>query len=177
MPSDYFKPDETPKIGVLINPLSGGNLNGLTAIRRVISDHPRVLHADARTPVEMLNVLMQFAQQDVNLLAVNGGDGTVQAVLTHLFQQQPFERLPLLAVLQSGTTSMTARDVGFSGSRVKSLIKLFRWVNQGIGQPQIIRRPVLQVQAPGHPARCGMFFGTAGIGARAPGGRTAARVR
>jgi hypothetical protein len=66
-----------------------------------------------------------------------------------------------LTVLQSGTTSMTARDVGFRGSRVKALQKLFRWTRSGEGQPLILKRPVLKVEAPGHPARFGMFFGAA----------------
>jgi hypothetical protein len=96
-------------------------------------------------------------------LAINGGDGTVQAVLTNLFHHQPFSILPMLAVLQSGTTSMTARDVGFSGSRVKSLQKLFNWAAAAEGEPRVIQRPVLQVQAPGHQTRYGMFFGTAAI--------------
>jgi hypothetical protein len=71
--------------------------------------------------------------------------------------------MPLLTVLQAGTTSMTARDVGICGSRNKSLRKLFRWAAVGEGKPAVIRRPVLQVQAPGHPSRYGMFFGTAAI--------------
>ena len=163
MLSEYLKPGESPQIGVLINPLSGGNLSGLGAIRRVIRENPNVLHHDAQTPPQVLEALTQFARRDVNLLAVNGGDGTVQAVLTHLFDHRPFKTLPLLAVLQSGTTSMTARDVGFSGSRVKSLKKLFRWAAAGDGPARIIKRPVLKVLAPGHPIRYGMFFGTAAI--------------
>jgi diacylglycerol kinase family enzyme len=161
--AEIINSDTAPKIGVLINPLSGGNLSGLEAVRQVISEHPQVLYQDARTPSEILETLTYFARQDVNLLAVNGGDGTVQAVLTHLFNQRPFRSVPLLAVLQSGTTSMTARDIGFSGSRVKSLQKLFRWAIMGKGRPQINQRPVLRVQSPGHPARCGMFFGTGAI--------------
>ena len=102
-------------------------------------------------------------RSDVNLVVVNGGDGTVQAVLTALFHHRPFETLPLLAVLQSGTTSMTARDVGFSGSPVKALEKIFRWADSGQGDPLILRRPVLEVRAPGHDPRYGMFFGTAGV--------------
>ena len=160
---DWYKSGEIPLVGVLINPLSGGNQRGLDAIRQVIDGYPRVLHYDAQTPREIMEALTHFARQGVNLLAVNGGDGTVQAVLTHLFNHNPFQSMPLLAVLQSGTTSMTARDVGFPGSRVKSLLKLFRWAMKGEGQPRIIRRPVLRVRAPGHPARCGMFFGTAAI--------------
>jgi len=160
---DFIKSGTPPKIGVLINPLSGGNRNGLGAIRSLIDQYPRVVHCDVQTPQDVLGALVDFARRDVDLVAVNGGDGTVQAVLTHLFHHQPFARLPMLAVLQSGTTSMTARDVGFSGSRVKSLKKLFRWATAGDGTPRVIQRPVLRVQAPGHPIRYGMFFGTAAI--------------
>ena len=160
---DFIKSGKTPKIGVLINPLSGGNLSGLGAIRRLINQYPQVIQRDVQTPDDVLQALREFARREVDLLSVNGGDGTVQAVLTNLFHHQPFASLPMLAVLQSGTTSMTARDVGFTGSRVKSLKKLFKWATVGDGEPRVIQRPVLQVQAPGHPTRYGMFFGTAAI--------------
>ena len=160
---DFSSSRRRPRIGVVINPLSGGNLNGLGDIRRIIDDHPQVVHCDVQTPQEVLAGLRDFADQDVDLLAVNGGDGTVQAVLTALFHQQPFEIQPLLAVLQSGTTSMTARDVGFSGSRRQSLRKLFRWAATGTGNARMLERPVLRVQAPGHQTRYGMFFGASAI--------------
>ena len=160
---DFLRSGRRPRIGVVINPLSGGNLNGLGDIRRVINDYPQVVHCDVQTPQDVLAALRDFANHEVDLVAVNGGDGTVQAVLTALFHHQPFEAQPLLAVLQSGTTSMTARDVGFSGSRVKSLEKLFRWTAIGTGNPRVIDRPVLRVQAPGHQTRYGMFFGASAI--------------
>ena len=160
---DYFSSGQTPHIGVLINPLSGGNRNGLEAVRSLIHDHPQVVQCDVQTPSDVLEALKDFARQKVDLLAVNGGDGTVQAVLTTLFHHQPFVTQPLLAVLQSGTTSMTARDVGFAGSRLKSLKKLFSWAVAGDGNPEVIQRPVLQVTAPGHRTRYGMFFGASAI--------------
>ena len=160
---DVSKSDQPPRVGVVINPLSGGNLNGLGDIRRLINDHPQIAHRDVQTPQEVLAALRDFARQKIDLLAVNGGDGTVQAVLTALFHFQPFEIQPLLAVLQSGTTSMTARDVGFSGSRIRSLKKLFKWAATGAGNSRVINRPVLQVQAPGHQTRYGMFFGASAI--------------
>ncbi len=161
--SDILAPGHTPRIGVLINPASGGNKNGLPGIRRTILQYPRASQCDVRKPPDVLAALAEFARNDVNLVVVNGGDGTVQAALTALLHHRPFETLPLLAVLQSGTTSMTARDVGFAGSPVKALEKIFRWAEGGQGDPVILRRPVLQVQAPGHDPRYGMFFGTAGI--------------
>jgi diacylglycerol kinase family enzyme len=160
---DAFMSGKTPRIGVIVNPLSGGNLSGLGEIRKAIADYPTVLSRDVETPEDIAAALSDFARKRVNLLAVNGGDGTVQAVLTNLFHHQPFKTLPMLAVLQSGTTSMTARDVGFSGSRVKSLRKLFKWGTTAEGEPQEIQRPVLQVEAPGHPPRYGMFFGASAI--------------
>ena len=163
MLADPIKSGRTPNIGVLINPLSGGNLNGLGAIRSVIDENPRVIHRDVQTPQEVLDALLDFSRRNVDLLAVNGGDGTVQAVLTNLYLHQPFSVMPLLAVLQSGTTSMTARDVGFSGSRIRSLQKLFKWAVTGDGEPTIVQRPVLQVQAPGHQTYYGMFFGASAI--------------
>jgi diacylglycerol kinase family enzyme len=160
---DFYISGKTPRIGVIVNPLSGGNVSGLGKVRTVIADYPAVFSRDVQTPEDISAALADFARNRVNLLAVNGGDGTVQAVLTHLFHHKPFKTLPMLAVLQSGTTSMTARDVGFSGSRVKSLRKLFKWGTTAEGEPQEIQRPVLKVEAPGHPARYGMFFGAAAI--------------
>lgn len=163
MSADTIKPGSKPHIGVLINPYSGGNKNGLSAIRQTVARNRRTSQCDVRKPPDVLAALAGFARQGVDLVVVNGGDGTVQAVLTALFDSQPFENIPLLAVLQSGTTSMTARDVGFSGSPVIALEKIFKWAETGKGHPSILQRPVLKVQAPGQDTRYGMFFGTAGI--------------
>lgn len=160
---DILAPGHPPRIGVLVNPLSGGNRTGLDAVRKAIAAYPRERHCDVQTPQDVLAGLVEFARNDVNLVVINGGDGTVQAALTAIFHNQPFEKLPLLAVLQSGTTSMTARDVGFAGSPVKALEKILKWADCGAGDPVILQRPVLQVRAPGHAPRYGMFFGTAGI--------------
>ena len=161
--ANIINPGQPPRIGVLVNPLSGGNRKGLGAVHNVIAAYPRLRHYDVQTPQDVSAGLAEFARNDVNLVVINGGDGTVQAALTALFHHRPFETIPLLAVLQSGTTSMTARDVGFAGSPVNALEKIFKWADGGPGDPVVLRRPVLQVRAPGHDPRYGMFFGTAGI--------------
>ncbi len=161
--SDLLASGGRPRIGVLVNPFSGGNRNGLDAVRNTIDDCPRVFHSDVQTPQDVLTALVDFARNGVNLVVLNGGDGTVQAGLTAFFHHRPFEKVPLLTVLQSGTTSMTARDVGVLGSPVKALQKLFRWAQTGDSEPRIVKRPVLRVAAPGHPIRYGMFFGAGAI--------------
>jgi diacylglycerol kinase (ATP) len=158
--------DSTVRIGILNNPLSGGNRNGLHKIRAAAAAvWPRVLQEEVQTPSDVATTLADFARREVNLLVINGGDGTVQAVLTAVFHKKYFQTLPLLAVLRSaGTTSMIAGDVGLNGSREKALQKVFGWAKTMDGNATVINRPVLKVQLPSEEEPVyGMFFGAAAI--------------
>ena len=152
------------RVGVLNNPLSGANRKGFRSVRKVLEAYPQVCHCDVQTPDDVASALADFARREINLLTINGGDGTIQAALTVLHHGSPFERLPLLAVLRAGTTSMTARDVGLKGSRAKGLRKLLQWACDCKGEAVIQQRPVLRVQAaPDAAPVFGMFLGTASI--------------
>ncbi|MBW1896139.1 MAG: hypothetical protein JRI47_03690 [Deltaproteobacteria bacterium] len=155
--------DQTLNVGVLSNPLSGGNRKGMGAIRKVVADHAHVVHYEVRTPADVLSALTDSARKGLEIIAVNGGDGTIQAVLTALFHQKPFVTLPVMAILRSGTTSMTAGDVGLKGSALTGLRKLISWSKNKNRRTVILKRPVLSVQAPGQEPLCGMFFGAVGI--------------
>ncbi len=154
-------------LGVLNNPLSGGNRNGLDAIYKIQKEFPQIPHSEVRTPAEISAALSEFAERGINLVAINGGDGTIQAVLTTLHRQSPFQFPPLLSVLRAGTTSMIAGDVGLRGSRVSSMRKLCAWAeasHRGAHHPVILHRPVLRVHtAHAEKPIFGMFFGTGGI--------------
>ena len=155
---------EALRVGVLNNPLSGGNRKGLGQIKEILAAHPQVLHREVQTPADVTSALDDFSRQEVNIIVINGGDGTVQAALTVLYHHQPFETLPLLAVLKAGTTSMTAGDVGLKGSGEQALGKILEWARSGDGDFVILQRPVLRVQvAPGQEPVYGMFLGAAGI--------------
>ncbi|HIN33958.1 MAG TPA: hypothetical protein EYM83_08485 [Nitrospirales bacterium] len=155
------------RLGVLNNPLSGGNRNGLDAIYKIQKEFPQIPHREARTPAEISAALSEFAKREINLVAINGGDGTIQAVLTTLHRQSPFQFPPLLSVLRAGTTSMIAGDVGLRGSRVSSLRTLCAWTeasHRSTHFPVILRRPVLRIHSAHTPEPIfGMFFGTGGI--------------
>ena len=59
------------------------------------------------------------------MLAINGGDGTVQAVLTELFNGGHFGDIaPPVAVLPSGKTNLIALDLGAQGDPVEALERL-----------------------------------------------------
>jgi hypothetical protein len=149
------------RLGVISNPLSGGNRRGgLNGIRRFLQDYPDIPHLEARTAEEVQSSLADFARKDLNLVVVNSGDGTIQAALTALFTHGAFRSLPLLALLCGGTTNMTHQDLGLRGPRVDALRRLLNWAHHGDGEALIQRRSILRVQTPScpHPLY-GFFFG------------------
>lgn len=152
------------RLGVLSNPLSGANRRGLGHVRSLLGRFPAVANREVRTAPEVAAALGDFARDGVNLLAVNSGDGTVQAVLTELMVRRPFEPLPALALLSGGTTNMTSRDLGLRGGRLAALGRLLDWVNHGEGAAELVARSVLKIRHPLRPDPiCGMFFGAACI--------------
>jgi hypothetical protein len=162
----FLQVNRTIRIGMLNNPLSGGNQNGLQKIRRAAAKaHPQVFQREVQTPTDVVETLADFAQQEVNILVVNGGDGTVQAALTAIFHKNFFERGPVLAVLRSaGTTSMIAGDIGLKGPRESALQRLFSWARTKDGRASVMQRPVLRVQVPSEKEPVyGMFFGAGAI--------------
>lgn len=152
-----------PRIGVLLNPLSGKNRQGLKNISQTISKYPQAFQQNVQTPRDIHEALFDFASHKVDLIVISGGDGTVQAVLTVLFNHLPFAKQPHLIVLAAGTTNMIAGDVGVSGDQNRALRRLFQWAQTGSGNVTKTQRPVIRLQVPGHEVKYGMFFGAASI--------------
>ena len=74
-------------VGVISNPASRHNARGgLRAVEAVLAAQPLVRHRLAHTPQEIEAALAELAAADVRCLALNGGDGTVQAALTMLMR-------------------------------------------------------------------------------------------
>lgn len=149
-------------VGLLSNRQSGKNLRNFATIRKALADYPDVVHCETATSAELTKALQHLAQEGVQVLVINGGDGTVQATLTALLQQPCFSALPLLAILPRGTTNMTAGDVGLRGSPQRALAKLLAWSRQPQSSVYFIQRHVLQVQT-SDACRYGMFFGAGAI--------------
>ncbi len=148
------------QVGVLTNPRSGGNKKGLEEIYNILTQWPDVLHREASTPEEMAAALIVFAQNGVELIIINGGDGTVQAVLTLIECADIYPKPPLLALLRAGTTSMLPRDVGIPGSSTTGLAHTLRWAKRRDSSLTFKPCPILRVErGDGQPTQCGMFFG------------------
>src|SRR5690625_31383 len=136
---------ETLRPALLHNPHSGANRKSRKAIRRALTGYPQLPQYEVHQPESVAAALRGCAAQDANLIIINGGDGTVQAALTALFHNSPFERPPLLALLHAGSTSMTASDAGLKGKPHRALKRLMSNLESG-GEGEIIRRQVLRVR-------------------------------
>ncbi|MFQ5488491.1 MAG: diacylglycerol kinase family protein [Gammaproteobacteria bacterium] len=159
-----LKAGQSARVALLTNPGSGRNREGGGKLEAILARHPETIKETANTPAEVHAALQRLALQEPEVLVINGGDGTVAATFTALFNERPFRRLPLLALLAGGTTNMTAADTGMKGSASRALERLLQWARAVDPTVTAVQRPVLRVQAGDDEAPLyGMFFGTGAI--------------
>jgi hypothetical protein len=152
------------RVGLLDNPRSGGNRRRPGALRDVVEAHGDLRHHRVESPADVAAALADFAREGIDVVAINGGDGTIQAALTAVLGQPLFDTPPVFAVLTAGTTSMISRDVGVRGPRAAALTRLLEWARSPGGEARVVERPVLRLEhTPGAPPQFGMFFGAAAI--------------
>lgn len=159
-----FEEGSCLRVGVLTNPRSGGNKKGISEIRSLLAKHPDVLHREEFTPEGMSDALSEFSKNGVDMVVINGGDGTVHAALTTIGRGDAFSKPPLLALMCAGTTSMLPRDVGIKGPSVEALSQVLRWARSTDEKLGLLPRHVLEVKrGAGQPPLFGMFFGAGAI--------------
>jgi hypothetical protein len=149
------------RIGLISNVSSHQNRRGMAALRAVVASHPSIAHFEVEGVVDLSSILCDFARREAGVVVVNGGDGTVQATLTALINDAPFERPPLLAILPGGMTNLIAHDVGLTGRRERALARLAQAVKTGHAAAEVARH-VLSMRLGGdQPVVHGMFLGAA----------------
>ncbi|MEO3429350.1 diacylglycerol kinase family protein [Pelagibius sp. CAU 1746] len=152
-----------PRIGVITNPGSQRNKAGLGELRELLDGASNVEHAVLDKITDIPEILRGFARQEVGVVAVAGGDGTVQAALTELYGQRPFESDPLLVVVPRGMTNMIAADVGLKRRGLAGLRRLLAADAEILARACLSRRILRLENALNLPPQYGMFFGGAGI--------------
>lgn len=102
------------------NPRSRANRgDGGAAVRARAAGLP---YAEPDTPDALLAALRGFAREGVDLVVVNGGDGTLREVLTAL--PHAYAAPPALAVLAAGKVNLAARVLGSAGRGPAALGRL-----------------------------------------------------
>ncbi len=153
-------------VGVLTNPGSTRNLQqGVEKTRQVIEHFKGVFHYEISSIDDIPEALRRFAEFGAEVIAINGGDGTIREVYSALLNGSPFARMPLIALLPAGKTNMMAEDFGAFGAKPeKHLRRLLERCADGTVAEGAIERHVLKIAGiPGQKTLYGMFLGTAGI--------------
>ena len=138
--------NSSPRIGLITNPHSRRNRARPGAIQAIVANHPNIHHQVTPERDAIPEALQAFARQGVNILAINGGDGTTSQVFTELFNSQLFTRLPSVILLPGGTTNMNTGDVGMQGNLQKAVRRMAAWADTGKGHIQRLNRAILRVE-------------------------------
>jgi len=153
------------RIALISNPKSTGNLAQLPRIRAFCADHTDIFHYEVEHAHQIGEAMKTIARINPAVLAINGGDGTVQAVLTELHNGGHFGDLPPpVAVLPSGKTNLIALDLGMRGDPVKALDRLIDIARADLA-PHLVARELIALSGgeTGITPVIGMFLGGAGL--------------
>lgn len=153
------------RLAVIHNPKSGGNRRRgrLQEIREHIAG-ARLAHREGDSLEALVEGTRALVRDGAEVIAVNGGDGTVQAVLTGLLRDGIEEPLPLIAVLPGGTTNTTARNVGYGAGPTAALGELTTRAAAGRLEGTAQQSAVVRVERGNDPDPLfAMFFGAGGV--------------
>ena len=154
-----------PRVALLSNPRSTGNIAQLPQIRAFCDAHPDLFHYEVERADQIGEAMATIARVKPKLLVINGGDGTVQAALTELYHGQHFAGdAPPVAVLPSGKTNLIAFDLGAHGDPIAALERLLDLAQGELG-PHIVMRQLIALSGGADEGRpvVGMFLGGAGL--------------
>lgn len=115
------------KAALISNKLSRYNArypNRVEAIAKSYELATFTLNAEALANIMQIDAMLErAADSGTEILCINGGDGTLDLILTRLFVAAFSSWRPLILLLRGGTTNMTHRDVGYGKDPAEALKK------------------------------------------------------
>jgi hypothetical protein len=153
-----------PRVALLSNPRSTGNIAQLPRIREYCADHPDIFHYEVEHVDQIGDAMKSIARVRPKMLVINGGDGTVQACLTEIHNGAHFGPTPPpMAVLPSGKTNLIALDLGMRGDPVDTLERLVEIAQDELGDYLVARELIALRKDGSERPVIGMFLGGAGL--------------
>jgi len=153
------------RVALLSNPRSTGNRSLLPRVRSFCAEHKDIFHYEVEAVDQVGAALRTIARVNPKVLVINGGDGTVQATLTEIYNGGHFgDNPPPVAVLPNGKTNLIAHDLGADGDPIAALERVLELARADLA-PHIVRRELIALSggtADGKPV-LGMFLGGAGL--------------
>jgi len=147
-----------PGIGLISNPYSRKNRKNPARLQKLINAAP---DKDlVKLPVsyeEMESAISFFKEKKIDILAINGGDGTVHVALCSLMKVYGDAPLPKLAILKGGTMNQTATNLRIKGNTVS----IFKRVAVGYAQDRPLKTKKVSLLRAND--RYGFIFGNGAV--------------
>jgi Diacylglycerol kinase catalytic domain len=155
----------TPRVALLSNPTASGNRALLPDIRAFCAGHSDIFHYEVERADQIGTALRRIARVKPRVLVINGGDGTVQAALTEIYNGRHFgEDPPPVAVLPNGKTNLIAMDLGADGDPLETLERVLAIARSDLDRHIVARELIALSHGTGKGrAVLGMFLGGAGL--------------
>ena len=145
-------------IGLVSNPYSKKNRKYPDMFKKLIDCAPDRDLVRLPDSFEKMDAAMEhFRQKKVDVIAINGGDGTVHVALTSMMKIYQGGELPKIAILKGGTMNMTATNLKLRGNPVA----IFRRVVKAYKEnPNLNCRQISLLKVNG---RYGFIFGSGAV--------------
>ena len=147
-------------IGIVNNPTARRNRRrpGLAArLRARLDGDGEVI--DASTPEELEAAVGRLRAAEIDLLGINGGDGTGHLVLTAFARACGDHPLPRLLLLRGGAMNTVAHGHGIGGAAEAILKAVLDQRRRGVPL-RTVDRDLLRIEADGGRPAYGFIFGT-----------------
>jgi hypothetical protein len=137
------------RAAVLTNPIGGFNRrrDHLAQVRRAAAAYD-ANHVEAEMPEDIYRAACELDADGTELLIVNGGDGTLQMILTALFAHARQTPPPLIALVPGGTSNTIHGDAGWAGRPPDGIRAALESARRGRLDGHVVQRAVLLVQSP-----------------------------
>ena len=152
-------------VALLSNTHSTGNRAILPEVSSYCVKNSDVFNYEVDHVDEIAKALETIARVKPKVLVINGGDGTVQAALTELYQGGQFgDNPPPVAVLPNGKTNLIALDLGAEGDPLKALERIVEMAKHDLHE-HLVDRELIALSDGGKDSKVvlGMFLGGAGL--------------
>jgi diacylglycerol kinase family enzyme len=153
------------RVALLSNPRATGNKSLLPRVRSFCAEHADIFHYEVERADQIGMAMTRIARVKPKVLVINGGDGTVQAALTEIYNSGHFgDSPPPVAVLPNGKTNLIALDLGAGGDALATLERVLELARSDL-DPHIVQRELIALTGgtvTGKPV-LGMFLGGAGL--------------
>jgi diacylglycerol kinase family enzyme len=136
---------DVPGIGVITNPRSKANKRDPSKMTRLAFLLGSRGEAQATRSLDDLHrVAEAFKAAQIDILGINGGDGTIHVTLTAFLKVYGDAPFPKVAILRGGTLNTIAKSLGIRGDTQEILYEIIDRYHAG-ETFRTIERPVLRI--------------------------------